>query len=268
MIYFIEGIIGAGKTTLSEKLRDLYHNKAVIYYEHTPENLLDLTRKAYLSQYEYYCFLQEIMTLGKKHYKEEYMLIVDKVKNQTVDFYNGKLVSYLWIYSANNEINKRIDALKDKEICNGNVKYHQYLQFVQCVWKAFLNTPRNDYEIFEGVLLNNLLLDFIAFYYRDYNSSVGFYNTIFKQLSATDYQIIYIRCHDIEKTLTEAIKEREVNNPRWIENFIKWVEKSPYGIEKNLSGFSGVIEFCGQLQKAQIGILESTACSYSIIERF
>lgn len=241
-IYFVEGLPGAGKST---KAKEIYEqikakNKNVILMcEHDIENLIDISRKAFLSNEEYKEFLNKCNNIASlKNCKYEYNEIKDKINRYTKKINNIYIISYFQIFFDNRELNEFISQLYKKEICNGNCSFNEYKSVIFKMWEEFDSSIQEDsIYVIDGGLLHNPLFDIIGYYNLTNEDVFDFYKNIFKIIKNSEIEIIYVKMNNIEET----IKERR--SKRWIGQFSKWIEESQYGKENNLIGFNGIIEF-------------------------
>ena len=95
----------------------------------------------------------------------------------------------------------------------------------------------------------------------------GFYKCLTGLFPPHDYSISFIHVSDIPSALSKAGRERCNSRVPWIESFIAWVEHTPYGQARCLTGFDGAVSFSETIQNAGLLLLECCEAPYSVIER-
>ena len=259
-IYFIEGIPGSGKTTLSQVVeRMLIQKNKVVkrYEEHSCENPLDVTRKAFLSQTEYTHFLRKCIYLsqGSKYTSDD---IVARIKTKTVLANDYAVISYLQPYFADQAIARELQQLYSKEICNGCISEKEYMDIVSSMFLRFSKNAKDGYVyVFDGALFQNILLDMVGFYNCSISVLKHFYSKLFSALTAFEVVIIFLYSENIDALLNATNNDRTGMN--WLSKFNTWSMKTNwFQMCKDVSTYSnGAVDFSCNLQQTMLELMDS-----------
>ncbi len=226
MNYFIEGIQGAGKSTLTgllaQKLPE-YH-----VYREGDYNPVELAWCAYLDEKRYEA------VLGK------YSQIADEIKSHTVTEQkeNEKryIVSYTQILTDIPGFHK---DLEQYEIYNGRTGKDVFEDTVFSRYSAW----NGENGIFECSILQNIVEDQILFRDMSDEEIIRFYERLRSVMDGKQYKILYLEPDDIAGTIDVIRKERvdERGNEIWFGLMTEYLENSPHGIRYGLKGFDGLV---------------------------
>ena len=268
MIIDIEGIPGSGKTYCAEQKQISIQN-ALVFYEHTSENIIDITRKAFIPNEVFDLLIEKITPRCKLVYGNEYESYgLKKIFSKTTSWNQYKILSLLEIGYTDKMLNDEITNLCRYEITCGRVTFEKYQEIALGLFQQLDDIDvKGKYLIFEGAFFQNLLFDIIAFYCLDDEKILSFYRELKKVLHNHSVKITMINVNDVERCIYQAAAERINNTPLWIDNFSYWLSHSPYGMKLNLSGINGVVSFCEELQRIMILICKSGLFENEIISR-
>lgn len=259
-IYFIEGIPGIGKTTLSLTVESLLlrkTKKVKRYEEHSYENPLDMTRKAILSQPEYMQLIEKCVALAKGS-KYSYNDVVAEIESKTFFDDEYAIVSYLQPYFKNEAIRQELHKLYSKEICNGCVSEKEYKGLIFSMFYKFSEDAQDDWiYIFDGAFLQNILLDMTGYYKVSIECLTIFYNNLLSILSSFEIVIMCLYEKNIETILNRTNSARE--NMNWLSNYDDWVSKTNWFQmqDKSTAHQNGAIAFSYGLQDTMIDLMHS-----------
>lgn len=258
-IYFVDGVPGVGKTSLAQAVERLLlqeNIKVKRFEEHNFENPIDVTRKAFLSQTEYNQFLEKCISIseGSKYSPED---IITEIESKTLFFGEYAIVSYLQPYFANELINEELCGLYYKEICNGLVTEEKYMDIIYTLFLGFANDAQDDYTyIFDGALLQNILLDVIGFYDTNIEVLKELYFKLLTALSEFNITVLFLNNKNIETVLKETDFARSEMN--WLANFEDWIKETNwFKDKKKKSNELNAVEFSSQLQDIMIKLIAS-----------
>lgn len=271
MIHFIEGTLASGKTTLAEKLFDSCRRAgktAALYCEHDASNPLDFTNRAFLDTEEFTRLKARLTAAFHSHYGEDYAYGLHKLEQSTQSFAGGLLVHIPTLASNDDRINRELAQLESFQLCNGVLPKERYMELLTLRWAAYAASfvPETE-SFFEGALLQNPLLDLIGWYQLSLEELRGFYKCLTGLFPPHNYAISFIHVSDIPSALSKAGRERNNSRVPWIESFVAWVEHTPYGQARCLTGFDGAVSFSETIQNAGLLLLECCEAPYSVIER-
>lgn len=262
MIYFIEGIMGIGKTTYARRLYQQLKEQGEethIYFEHIAANKLDFTRKAYVTPDQYRQIKKRYLaavagTFDEEHLRERFLQSTDLFKN-------GYLIAYTEWDLSNEQLKKLAYEIYHLEICNGNVTYEQYHDLILQRWKEYfqsIDCSKN--HIFEGVLFQSILLDLIGNYVLSEQEILNFYHELFQVFEKHEVKIIWIYTDQVASVLAAANEQRQDGSGQWLLYFKDWLAKTPYGYE-------GADIFTETMQNIEYLILQNESADYLTIER-
>lgn len=248
--YFVEGIQGAGKTTMVGKLaRENPNSKMFSEGDYSP---VELAWCAYVDEDTY----EKIL--------EKYSDIADIIKEKTVNEGDKKIICYTKVKTDNEAFYKKLEAY---EIYNGNVSKEE---FQNIILSRFSNWKPNESQIFECSLFQNIVENQILFYEMSDDEIVDFYKKVKAALIGKDYQIVYLEVDDIRAAEEIVKKERcdEDGNEIWFSIMTDYIENSPFGRTNNLSGMDGLVKHLEHRVKLEKRILDEVFNNmYSIHKR-
>lgn len=228
MNYFVEGIQGAGKSTMVRQL--LKENPEYKLYMEGDYSPVELAWNAYMTRDDY------------KDMLEKYSQIRDEIIAKTVEEKDSeendrKVVAYTQIITDIPGFHKDLERY---EIYNGNISREE---FEQIVLKRFTVWQGNK-EIFECSLFQNIIENQILFYEMSDEEIVAFYHKVKQALSGKDFTIYYIEVDDVRKAEEIIRRERsdDQGNELWFPIMIAYLESSPYAQTHNLKGMDGLVE--------------------------
>ncbi len=243
---FIEGLMGTGKSTLLNMLKnDLPEYRA---YREGGFSPVDLTWCTYTNDCEYNFIC------------EKFKDIEDEIKRFTVVEGDNKIIAYTKILTDIEGFHK---FMEQYEIYNGNKSYDV---FKSIILNRYMNFKGNG-NIFECAFLQNTISTMILFYQLNEDEIISFYKAAFEILREKDFILIYIDTKDIEKTLT-LIKEERVDingNECWFMPLVSYIENSPFGKANNLIGFEGVVKLLKFRREMELRIINEIVGEKAII---
>lgn len=272
MIYFVEGIFGAGKTTRARQLcldQNSHENKSILYYEHEVHNMLDFTRKACLSESEFTDFVNELKgILMRKYNKEDTEQLLDKVYNNSVCIDGQRWIAWYKIGYSDPFADAFVKELHKREVCGGNVGYDTYLSIYMSVWSKYLRaSDKRTNHIYEGALLHNPVIDLVGSYALPDDEVLLFYDKLQDIIKTVPVRIEYILPDSVESVLEQAAKERSDSSALWIDSLVRWSETCTYGRLHGLKGFDGAVSLCKEMIRIHRLICENISLPATIIER-
>ena len=266
-INFIEGVPGSGKSTFLMSLPD--HPLYVPYFEHELSTTIDITRKAFLTSEQYEKFVNDMITLCVRVYgNNDYLYGINKIKNNTIELCGYKIISLESLSFTDESLNKKIAELSTYEISGKRVPIDEYFNVLKSLFDDFFYRFESGvYHFFEGALLQNILFDLVGVYQLTDLQIFDFYDNLIGYQHKRLFEVNLLWVDNIENVINKIAKERVNNSPLWIDSFIYYLEKSPYGNSRGLKGMNGVVEFCSNLQKLMIKICKNNNFNYKIIFR-
>lgn len=220
--YFIEGLQGAGKTTLVKHLTTRLDNYTA--FREGDFSPVELAWCAYVTEEQYNNILKN------------YPLLNTQIKEKTFTEAKHKIICYTQILT---DIPNFYNEMEKFEIYNGQLDQKS---FENIVLERFKNW-NGEGQIFECSLFQNIIENQMLYFIMTDNEILDFYKKLKNVLKNKQYKIIYLDMEDIVRGIDIIKKERsdDKGNELWFPLIIKYIEKSPYGKTHFLSGHKGLV---------------------------
>lgn len=237
-IYFIEGIPGAGKTTLSKNLyAELRCRKEKVkIYRDCEKNPLDLARYAWMTMQEYGDILEGIDSF---EIKSEINSLVEIQGNKV-------LIPYMSLTRScvTKDLAKKMSSF---DVYNGHLSFENFRNLHLKKWKKFADYMKNSDEIviFEGVLFQSPLFELIGYFDLNIDTTIAYIADLLETLKAYKTILYYIDVNDVNKILYNICSERVTASGQghWEQGALRWIHSSPYCQKRNYKGYTGMVKF-------------------------
>ncbi|MDE7273545.1 MAG: deoxynucleoside kinase [Lachnospiraceae bacterium] len=220
--YFIEGLQGAGKTTLVQKLSDKMADYMV--FREGDYSPVELAWCAYVT--------------GEQHRKvlEDYPSIASEIREKTVTEGEHKIICYTQILTDIPDFHRNLERF---EIYNGNL---DKASFEKVILERFRRWD-GEGQIFECSVFQNIIENQMLYLMMADDEIFDFYRKLERVLADKPYQIVYLDVADISGTIEVIRKERsdDQGNELWFPLMIRYLEESPYGKRYALNGMEGLV---------------------------
>ena len=223
MNYFVEGVQGAGKSTLVGRMAGLLPDYRV--YREGDYNPVELAWCAYMTEAQYESVLSKYDSLrgeiiANTHTEGDRRIVTYTRVITDIPGFHKDLEQYE-IY------NDRLDRTRFEEIILG-----RYAR-----WDG-------DRSIFECSMFQNIVENQILFYEMTDEEIVAFFLRLKAVLAGRDFRILYLEADDIAGSLQVIRKERvDANgNEMWFPLMVGFLEDSPHGKRRGLKGFDGLVK--------------------------
>lgn len=100
-------------------------------------------------------------------------------------------------------------------------------------------------SIFDSSLMQTPLNAFILLLNENFKTIRDFYKILYKMFHVCSPYLIYLRQNDVYSTISRVYSSRP---KEWGDFVIKYICKSPYGKEKCLRGFDGMVKYFSERQ--------------------
>lgn len=220
--YFVEGLQGAGKTTLVQKLSDKLSDYKV--FREGDFSPVELAWCAYVTEEQYNNVLKNYPSLSAE------------IKEKTVAEEDCRIICYTQILTDVPDFHKSLEKF---EIYNGNLDKES---FENVIFERFRKWNEEG-QIFECSIFQNIIENQILYLMMTDDEILDFYKRLEKILTDKPYKIIYLDMDDIPGGIDIIRKERsdDKGNELWYPLMMKHVEESPYGKEHALRGLEGLL---------------------------
>ena len=247
--YFVEGIQGAGKTTMVAKLAK--ENPSYKVYREGDYCPVELAWCAFLEEEQY----QQVL--------EKYKDMADLIREKTIQEDDKKVVMYTRILTDIPGFHKDLERY---EIYNGNKNREE---FQDIVLKRFSDWDGQS-GIFECALFQNIIENMILFLDMSDDEIVTFYRKVKECLSDKDYEIVYLQVNDVKEAEEIIRKERsdDQGNELWFPMMVAYLENSPHGIKHELKGMEGLVTHLEHRVALELRILQEVfPDNHMLVER-
>ena len=220
--YFVEGIQGAGKSTMVERLaKELPDYRVYREGDYSP---VELAWCAYVSACEYADILNR------------YQEIAREIEANTVREGDMYVICYTRIITDIPGFHKDLEKY---EIYNANRSREEFRGIVLERFRRF--TEEN--AIFECSIFQNIIENMILFFEMSDDEIVDFYREVREALGGKEYRIVYLEVDDVRAAEEAVRKERsdEDGNELWFPLMIRYLEESPYARRNGLFGMDGLV---------------------------
>lgn len=220
---FIEGLQGAGKSTLVQKLSAELTDYKVIYEgEYSP---VELAWCAYVTEEQYNKVLMKYPSLR------------EEIKQKTVKEGEYRIICYTKILTDVPNFHKDMETY---EIYNGNLDVESFENVILSRFEKW----NGERQIFECSIFQNIIENQMLYLMMSDNEILDFYRKLQKVLENKPFKILYLDVDDISEAIEIIRKERSDDNGNelWFPLMIQYLEKSPYGRDHALAGLDGLLE--------------------------
>lgn len=220
--YFVEGLQGAGKSTMVQLLSEKLKNYTVFHEgDYSP---VELAWCAYVTEKQY------------KNVLARFPNLKDEITNKTVLEGEHRIICYTQILTDIQGFHK---DLEQYEIYNGNLDSDSFENVILTRYEKWDGTG----QIFECSIFQNIIENQLLYFMMTEDEIVDFYSRLKVALSNKTYKIIYLDVEDILGGIEVIRKERsdDEGNELWFPLMIKYIEESPYGKKHSLRGMKGLL---------------------------
>ena len=220
--YFVEGLQGAGKTTMVNALAEkLPEYKVFREGDYSP---VELAWCAYVTETQY----NDILT--------RYSDLKTAIAEKTVAEENHRIICYTQIPTNVTEFYKDLECY---EIYNGNLDRESFEKIILERYQNWNGTA----QIFECSVFQNIIENQMLFLMMTDEEILDFYSRLKQILDGKPYQIIYLDVEDIRGSIELIRKERsdENGNELWFPIMTGYIENSPFGKQNSLHGLEGLL---------------------------
>lgn len=243
---FVEGIQGAGKSTLVNKFSKL--NPQLHVCREGDYSPVDLAWCALLSVQEYEMML------------EKYSDLKDEIIKNTIKEQGNFIVTYTKI---NTDIPGFHKDLENFEVYNGR-KSWTVLKGI--ILKRFQNFSGAGY-LFECALFQNIIEDLILFHMLGDEEIMEFYCELSGIMQAKDFVLLYLYSDKLEENIKTIQKERcdGDGNEVWYQMMLEYFTCSPYGKKNGCSTFDDLMKHLKRRQQLEMKIIREILGGKAIV---
>lgn len=260
MNYFIEGIQGAGKSTLvswlAEKLPE-YH-----VFREGDYNPVELAWCSYLTKEQYEAVLSKFTKIADEirantTVERVFAAAGMSAERNAEDRY---VLTYTRILTDIPGFHK---DLEQYEIYNGRVDRETFKQIIFSRYAKW----HGDKQIFECSIFQNIVENQILFYEMTDDEIVEFYKELAQVIQVENYKIFYLDVAWVAGAL-EIIRKERVDadgNEMWFPLMLGFLEDCPYGKKHGLKGFDGLVKHLEHRRALELRILREVFSEHAVI---
>lgn len=234
---FIEGIQGAGKSTLVQEIATRAPQfKVCREGDYSP---VELAWCAWLTEAEYAGIL------------DKYAPVQSEIRKYTVKEGERYIVCYTRILTDIPGFHKDLERY---EIYNGRKSLQELEQIVLSRYEKFSG---NGY-VFECSIFQNIVEDMILFHHCSDDEIVDFYHKLYSRINQKDFVLLYLYSEEIEENIRVIKKERSDNqgNEMWYPLMLKYFIHSPYGQQNGCKDFEDLIAHFKHRQQVELRVIK------------
>ena len=246
MNLFVEGIQGAGKSTLVKRLAEHFLNHRV--YREGDYNPVELAWCTYMTEQQYESVLAK------------YDGLREEILANTHTEGARRIVTYTQILTDVPGFHR---DLEQYEIYNNRVDRAQFEETILGRYARW----NGDNSIFECSLFQNIVENQILFFEMTDEEIVDFYRRLKAVLKGVNFGILYLEANDIAGSLQIIRKERvDANgNEMWFPLMVGFLEESPHGKRLGLKGLEGLVKHMEHRKSVEKRILTEVFPEQAVI---
>lgn len=243
---FVEGIQGAGKSTLVNQISKLNPNLHVC--REGDYNPIDLAWCALMSQTQYervletYKELEAEIRKNTTVEKEEYIVTYTKIHTDLPGFYK---------------------ELENFEVYCGRKTWPELKDIILERFRGFTQTG----YLFECAFFQNIVEDLILFHMLSDEEIVDFYRELFRVAGAQEFLLFYLHTDDLEESINIIKNERcdDEGNEMWYQMMLEYLINSPYGRKHRCNRFEDLINHFRHRQELELSIIKEVLGEKAVV---
>ena len=243
---FVEGIQGAGKSTLVNQISKLNPNLHVC--REGDYNPIDLAWCALMSQTQYervletYKELEAEIRKNTTVEKEEYIVTYTKIHTQIQGFYK---------------------EMENHEVYCGRKPWPELKEIILKRFGEFTQTG----YLFECAFFQNIVEDLILFHMLSDEEILCFYRELFERVQIRDFQLFYLYSEHPENNIEMIKKERcdDAGKEVWYEMMQEYFAGSPYGKAHGCRDFEDLIKHFKHRQQLEMSIIKEVLGEKAVV---
>ena len=265
MNYFIEGIQGAGKSTLTGRLAErLPEYKVFREGDHNP---VELAWCAYMTKEQYESILNKYAPLADE-IKANVITEAEYICNRTDASADGSndlddsryVLTYTRVITDIPGFHK---DLEQYEIYNGRVSREDFEKIILSRY----NNWKGDDQIFECSIFQNIIESQILYYEMTDEEILDFYRRLREVLGEREYKILYLEVDDIAESINIIRRERvdADGNEMWYPLMMEYLKQCPYGQRNGWKGFEDLVSHLEHRRALELRILKEVFPEHAVI---
>lgn len=270
-LYLIEGIPGAGKTTLAsaecERLEK--EGRRVFVFPEGSSHPADMAWQALLTREEYEEFVASCRRTHERINSGEPFSSVKAAINARLRVEGESyILAYTSIAFPSGEYWENCADMPKHELGDARVPLERFKAIHLERWSRFAQNARQDAAyIFDCAFLQNHVFELMGFYEKDWGFILDYLRELIGTVAALEPEIVYIKVNDVRRAVEQTAAERVSDKGSWIDGMCEWVAGTPYGKSHALSGREGVCRFLEERESIDLYCLERLGLPVRYVER-
>lgn len=233
---FIEGIQGAGKSTLVNRMAQAYPQLQVRREgDYSPVELAWCTwmrSEEYQAVLERYAPIREEIEKNTHREREHYIVTYTRILTDIPGFHKD---------------------LEQYEIYQGRKTLQEFKEIIFSRYGAF----GGEGYLFECAFFQNIIEDLILYYMLSDEEIVEFYRELYANVNKEHFRMLYLYSEDVAENIRVIRKERgdAQGNEWWYELMLQYLIHSPYGQKHHFSSFEDMIAHFKHRQDLELRII-------------
>ncbi|MBO4748937.1 MAG: hypothetical protein J5546_01330 [Lachnospiraceae bacterium] len=283
MNYFIEGVQGAGKSTLVGRLAEKKPDHHV--FREGDFNPVELAWCSYLTKEQYEAVLDKYAEIAdeiKEKTTVERVFAPERASGEkvtvelpaaegmgtarTVEWSGDRTAEDRYVLTYTRiltDIPGFHKDLEQYEIYNGRISREEFEQVILSRFAKW----KGDKQIFECSIFQNIIENQILFYEMTDDEIVAFYKKLADAIQVENYKILYLNVQWIAGAL-EIIRKERVDadgNEMWFPLMLGFLENCPYGKRHGLKGFDDLAKHLEHRRNLELRILREVFPEHAVI---
>lgn len=245
---FIEGIQGAGKSTLVQRLSEAL--PAYRTYREGDLSPVDLAWCSYMTEDQFEAILKKY-----EPFRDEMIQYTAQESDRRITAYTRILTDTPAFYSE----------MESFEIYNGRVPFEQFREIVFGRYEAF----SSDGYIFECAFFQNTIETMMLFYQLPNEAIMRFYEAAYALLKGKHFKMLYLDSQDIRSDILKIKAERaDVNGMEmWFPLMMSYLKASPYGETHQCSTLDDLVAHLTRRRHLEKEIIKSILGEDAVVLR-